>query len=84
MPELIAPHGGRLNERRVTGDAAEAHREEIDKLISTTAENWKIHRMLPVDRNLLRIGTYEMRFAADADMFRTNLIRILESNSSAR
>ncbi|MBX3399582.1 MAG: transcription antitermination factor NusB [Gemmataceae bacterium] len=46
-------------------DAVILHREEIDKLISTTAENWKIHRMLPVDRNLLRIGTYEMRFAAE-------------------
>ncbi len=46
-------------------DAVIVHREEIDKLITATAENWKIHRMLPVDRNLLRIGTYEMRFAAE-------------------
>ncbi len=46
-------------------DAVDAHRGEIDKLIAATAENWKIHRMLPVDRNLLRIGTYEMKFAAE-------------------
>jgi transcription antitermination protein NusB len=46
-------------------DAVDAKREEIDKIIAATAENWKIHRMLPVDRNLLRIGTYEMRFAAE-------------------
>ena len=46
-------------------DEVESRREEIDRHISATSENWKIHRMLPVDRNLLRIGTYEMLFAAE-------------------
>ena len=38
---------------------------EIDKRIAATAENWRISRMLPVDRNLLRIGTFEMMFAKE-------------------
>lgn len=46
-------------------DEVETHREEIDRRIAATAENWRIHRMLPVDRNLLRIGTYEMLFAKE-------------------
>jgi N utilization substance protein B len=46
-------------------DAVDANRSAIDQLIAATAENWKIHRMLPVDRNLLRIGTYEMRYAPE-------------------
>jgi transcription antitermination protein NusB len=46
-------------------DAVDATRAAIDTIIAATAENWKIHRMLPVDRNLLRIGTYEMLFAPE-------------------
>lgn len=44
-------------------DSVQKQQDQIDKLIAATAENWRIHRMLPVDRNLLRIGTYEMIFA---------------------
>lgn len=46
-------------------DEVQSHRENIDARITATAENWRLHRMLPVDRNLLRIGTYEMLFAAN-------------------
>lgn len=46
-------------------DEVEARRDEIDRHIAATAENWRIHRMLPVDRNLLRIGTYEMIYAKE-------------------
>ena len=34
-------------------DEVESRRDEIDRHISATSENWKIHRMLPVDRNLI-------------------------------
>jgi N utilization substance protein B len=40
-----------------------AHRGAIDAAISASAENWKIGRMLPTDRNLLRLGTYELLHA---------------------
>ncbi|HUR55979.1 MAG TPA: transcription antitermination factor NusB [Gemmataceae bacterium] len=33
---------------------------EIDPKISATATNWRLHRMLAVDRNVLRLGTYEL------------------------
>jgi len=33
---------------------------EIDHLIVTHAENWRMERMPAVDRNILRMGIYEM------------------------
>ncbi len=36
------------------------HREEIDGLISAAAEHWRLSRMAIVDRNILRMSTYEM------------------------
>lgn len=38
------------------------HREEIDKLISVNLEKWSIDRLATVDRNILRIAAYELRF----------------------
>jgi N utilization substance protein B len=37
-----------------------AHREAIDSLVTATAENWRLSRMLPADRNVLRLGVYEL------------------------
>ena len=35
-------------------------RDEIDALIDGVSENWSLRRMAPTDRNLLRLGCYEM------------------------
>ena len=42
-----------------------AHRERIDELLSTYAVGWTLDRMPVVDRNLLRIGTYEILYRDD-------------------
>jgi N utilization substance protein B len=42
-----------------------AHRERIDELLSTYAVGWTLERMPAVDRNLLRIGTYEVLYRDD-------------------
>jgi len=39
-----------------------AHRARIDELLSTYAEGWLIDRMPAVDRNVLRIGVYELLY----------------------
>ncbi len=39
-----------------------AHRERIDDLVATYAEGWVLDRMPPVDRNVLRIGIYELLY----------------------
>ncbi|MCU9613832.1 transcription antitermination factor NusB [Caldibacillus lycopersici] len=38
------------------------HLEEIDQLISEHLENWTISRLANVDRNILRISVYEMKY----------------------
>lgn len=35
-------------------------REEIDELISAHSSHWKIDRMAVTDRNIIRLGTYEL------------------------
>ncbi len=39
-----------------------AHLKEIDALLSRYATNWTLNRMAMVDRNILRLGTYELMF----------------------
>jgi transcription antitermination protein NusB len=36
------------------------HRQEVDELIARFARRWQIHRMPVVDRNVLRLATYEL------------------------
>ena len=40
-------------------------REDCDKRISEAAEHWRMNRMAVVDRNILRMATYEMAFRGD-------------------
>lgn len=46
-------------------EGVQAHRERIDELLATYAEGWTLDRMPPVDRNILRLGTYELIWADD-------------------
>jgi transcription antitermination protein NusB len=40
-----------------------AHSEQIDSLIAENAEGWTLDRMPAVDRNVLRLGVYELLWA---------------------
>jgi N utilization substance protein B len=42
-----------------------AHLGEIDRRLGAVAENWRLPRMAAVDRNVLRLGTYELLFVPD-------------------
>jgi N utilization substance protein B len=57
-----------------------AHRERIDELLSTYAVGWTLDRMPVVDRNLLRIGTYEILYRDDVP----DVVAISEAVSLAR
>ena len=39
--------------------------QAIDQLISRTSTNWRIDRMPTIDRNILRLGIYEIVFRED-------------------
>ena len=41
------------------------HLPEIDKRLAAAAENWRLSRMATVDRNVLRLGAYELLFTKD-------------------
>ena len=38
------------------------HRAELDEKIAAAAENWSVPRMAATDRNLLRLGCYEIHY----------------------
>ncbi|MFZ5849981.1 MAG: transcription antitermination factor NusB [Actinomycetota bacterium] len=42
-----------------------AHRDRIDELLATYAVGWSLDRMPAVDRNLLRLGVYELLWQPD-------------------
>ncbi|MBO0772641.1 MAG: transcription antitermination factor NusB [Actinobacteria bacterium] len=42
-----------------------AHADRIDELLSAHAQGWALERMPAVDRNLLRIGAYELLWLDD-------------------
>ena len=46
-------------------EGVEAHRSELDDLIRSYADRWALERMPIVDRNLLRIGLYEILHRPD-------------------
>jgi N utilization substance protein B len=41
------------------------HRERIDEVLTQYAEGWTLSRMPAVDRNVLRIGVFEVLYAED-------------------
>jgi N utilization substance protein B len=41
------------------------HQVQIDAMISQVAENWRLDRMAAIDRNILRLGAYEMLFSPE-------------------
>ncbi len=46
-------------------DGVVAHRERIDELIATYAVGWTLDRMPIVDRNVLRLGAWELLWSDD-------------------
>ncbi len=39
---------------------------DIDKLLEQHAKNWRLDRMAAIDRNILRLGVYELRYRSDS------------------
>jgi N utilization substance protein B len=44
------------------------HQTAIDKLIVASAPDWPLEQITTVDRNVLRLGIYELKFAEAADV----------------
>ncbi|MEZ4705292.1 MAG: transcription antitermination factor NusB [Bdellovibrionota bacterium] len=50
-------------EHRVKG--IETEKESLDKKIALASKNWKMSRMPKIDRNILRLASYELMFCKD-------------------
>ena len=46
-------------------EGVEAERDDLDRRIEAASTNWRIVRMAVVDRNLLRLGAYELLYCSD-------------------
>src|SRR5574340_22281 len=42
-----------------------SHIKEIDEKISSVTEHWELHRMAIIDKNILRLGVYELLYRED-------------------
>ncbi len=42
------------------------HLPELDQLITSHADNWDLKRMAVIDRNILRLGSFELLYGDDA------------------
>lgn len=43
-------------------DGVVARKDAVDEALKAAATNWRLTRMTPVDRNVLRLGAYELLF----------------------
>ncbi|WP_342374757.1 transcription antitermination factor NusB [Myxococcus stipitatus] len=46
-------------------EGVQGHRAEIDRLIESHSHNWRLDRMSRIDRNVLRVGIFELKYRPD-------------------
>jgi len=59
----VAPEVREFAEKTVRGTLEKL--AEIDQIIRKYADNWDLHRMAAVDRNVMRLAVYELIFRDD-------------------
>jgi len=63
LADRVADNDPPVNEITVAlVEGVAKHIEQIDELLETHSVGWTLDRMPAVDRNILRIGTYELLF----------------------
>ena len=69
-------------------DGVQQNRETIDRALELTARNWRLSRMAATDRNVLRLGAYEILFGDTPDRVAVNeaieLAKRYGTNNSAQ
>lgn len=38
------------------------HRQELDDILAGLSQNWRVERMAPVERNVIRLALYELKY----------------------
>ncbi len=62
--EFVVPESSRDFAQELV-DGTIAHQEDIDRTIASYAQDWTISRMANVDRNVIRLATYEILYRPD-------------------
>jgi N utilization substance protein B len=66
LDRAVADGEGPTNEYTLTlVRGVVAHQARIDELLSAYSEGWTLDRMPAVDRNVLRLGVYELLYVDD-------------------
>ncbi|HSI92399.1 MAG TPA: transcription antitermination factor NusB [Jiangellaceae bacterium] len=66
LSRRVAAADPRLNDYTIAlVEGVIAHRDRIDELLSTYSIGWTLDRMPAVDRNVLRLGAYEVLYRDD-------------------
>lgn len=63
-----------------------AERESLDAAIGETATGWRVERMPPIDRNVLRIALWELRYrpGTPVAVVISEAVRLAKTYSTAR
>lgn len=67
-PENVLPDKPREEVRAFAEELVRGtlfHLVEVDRLITASADNWRLDRMSAVDRNILRLAVFESQFYTD-------------------
>jgi N utilization substance protein B len=64
-PEAIPENDPALEFGRTRLQGVLTYKTEIDAILKKNAKRWRLERMASVDRNILRIGTFELCYCPD-------------------
>lgn len=64
MSQMAIPHNVREFAVEIV-EGVMGNLTKIDDLLAGHSHHWKIHRMNSVDKNVLRVGVYELQFCSD-------------------
>jgi N utilization substance protein B len=63
--EAIPENNPALEFGRTRVEGVLTHKAEIDSILKSNAKRWRLERMASVDRNILRMGTFELCYCPD-------------------
>ena len=81
--ELLAELDGRAE---ILARGVIQHREDLDRSIEEASEHWTVARMPLIDRNVLRLGLYELEFDQDTPsaVIISEAVRLAQTYSTER
>lgn len=72
VPSKGVPFDRQLVQELVAG--VSGHRAEIDAVVQELSKKWRLERMASVDRNVIRLALFELKFAGSRPTAPTNVI----------